>query len=181
MYIFQCYSLNSSHPLCPLRPLLENQVASVVKNLPANAGDARDTSLILGSGRSPGVGNGNLLQYSCLGNSMDREAWWAIVHGATKSQARLSSFIFFSFPCYVHKSVLCLSLLLPCKQDHQYHFSRFHIHALIYDIFLFLTFFTLGLSTLLELTQIHSSLWLSNIPLCTCITTSLSVHLSMGI
>ena len=94
MYIFQCYSLNSSHPLCPLRPLWEKQVALVVKNLPANAGDVRDTSLILGSGRSPGVGNGNQLQYSCLGNSMDREAWWAIVHGATKSQARLSSFIF---------------------------------------------------------------------------------------
>ena len=46
---------------------------SVVKNLPANAGDAGDTSLIPGLGRSPGVGNGNPLQYSCLGNPMDRE------------------------------------------------------------------------------------------------------------
>ena len=52
---------------------------AVVKNLPANAGDARDTSSIPGSGRSPGGGNGNPLQYSCLKNSMDREAWWATV------------------------------------------------------------------------------------------------------
>ena len=57
---------------------------SVEKNLPANAGDAGDTGLISGSGRSPGGGNGNPLQYSCLGNSMDRGAWWATVHGATK-------------------------------------------------------------------------------------------------
>ena len=51
---------------------------SVVKNLPANAGDA---GLIPGSGRSPGVGNGNPFQYSCLKNPMDRETWWATVHG----------------------------------------------------------------------------------------------------
>ena len=44
----------------------------MVKNLPANAGDIRDAGLILGSGRSPGEGNSNLLQYSCLGNPMDR-------------------------------------------------------------------------------------------------------------
>ena len=48
----------------------------IVKNLPTNAEDARDTSLTPGSGRSPGEGNGNLLQYSCLENSMDRGAWW---------------------------------------------------------------------------------------------------------
>ena len=59
---------------------------SVVKNLPANAGDARDTSLIPGSGRSPGGGHGNPLQYSRLENPMDRGAWWATVHGVTKSQ-----------------------------------------------------------------------------------------------
>ena len=49
----------------------------MAKNLPANAGDSRD-ALILGSGRSPGVQNGNPLQYSFLENSMDRGAWWAI-------------------------------------------------------------------------------------------------------
>ena len=47
----------------------------VVRNPPDNAGDARDADLIPGSGRSPGEGNGNLLQYSCLENSMDRGAW----------------------------------------------------------------------------------------------------------
>ena len=60
---------------------------SVVKNLPANAGDAGS---IPGSGRSPGGGNGNPLQYSCLENSMDRGAWQATVHGVTKSRTRLS-------------------------------------------------------------------------------------------
>ena len=55
---------------------------SLVKNLPANTGD---TGLIPGSGRSPGEENGNPLQYSCLGNPMDRGAWRATVHGVTKS------------------------------------------------------------------------------------------------
>ena len=50
-------------------------MAQLVKNLPANAGDIRDVSLIPASGRSSGVGNGNPLQYSCLGNVMDRGAW----------------------------------------------------------------------------------------------------------
>ena len=58
--------------------------ALVVKNLPANAGDARDTGLIPGLGRSPGGGNGNPLQYSCLGNHMGRGAWWAVVHRVKK-------------------------------------------------------------------------------------------------
>ena len=50
-------------------------VAIVVKNLPANAGDIRDTGSIPGLGRAPGVGNGNPLQYSCLENPMDTGAW----------------------------------------------------------------------------------------------------------
>ena len=64
-------------------------MALAVKNLPANAGDARDMGLIPGSGRSPGERNGNPLQYSCLENPMDRETWRAIVHGVTKSWTRL--------------------------------------------------------------------------------------------
>ena len=59
---------------------------SVVKNLPAEAGDARDIGLIPGLGRFPREGNGILLQYSCLKNSMDRRVHQAIVLGVTKSQ-----------------------------------------------------------------------------------------------
>ena len=58
----------------------------VVKNLPANAGDLRDMGSISGSGRSPGGGHGNLLQYSYLENPMDKGAWQATVHGVTESQ-----------------------------------------------------------------------------------------------
>ena len=69
----------------------------MVKNPPANAGDSRDTGSIPGSGRSPGGENGNPLQYSCLENAMDREAWWAAVHGVAKSWTWLS--------IYTHKKV----------------------------------------------------------------------------
>ena len=58
----------------------------MVKNPPANAVDIRDMDLIPGSGRRPGRGNGNPLQYSCLGNPMDRGAWQATVQGVEKSQ-----------------------------------------------------------------------------------------------
>ena len=61
------------------------QVATV------NAGDARDTGSIPGLGRSPGEENGDPLQYSCLENLMDREAWWATVCGVTKNQTQLSN------------------------------------------------------------------------------------------
>ena len=63
-----------------------SQVVLVVKNPPFNAGDVRDAGLIPGSGRSPGGGNGNLLQYSCLESPMDRGAWRAAVHGVAKDQ-----------------------------------------------------------------------------------------------
>ena len=63
---------------------------TVVKNLPANGGDPRDMGLIPGSGRFPGVGNGNPLQYSCLENSMDRGAWQATVHTVTFCWIQLS-------------------------------------------------------------------------------------------
>ena len=63
----------------------------MVKNLPANAGDVRDVGSIPGTGRSPGEGDGNPFQYSCLGNSMDREAWQTTIHGVTNSQMQLST------------------------------------------------------------------------------------------
>ena len=57
----------------------------MVKNSPANVGDTGDSGSIPGLGRFPGGGTGNSLQYSCLGNLIDRKGWWAIVHGVTKS------------------------------------------------------------------------------------------------
>ena len=62
---------------------------SVVKNPPANTGDARDVGSVPGSARSLGEGNGNPLQYSCLGNTVDRETWQATVHEVTEIQTQL--------------------------------------------------------------------------------------------
>ena len=76
--IWICYNLHNHS--------WASQVALVVKNLPANAGDIRDVDLIPGSGRSPGGGHGNPPQYSCLQNSMNRGAWQDMVHGVAKSQ-----------------------------------------------------------------------------------------------
>ena len=67
----------------------------MVKNLPASAGDTRDVHSNLESGRIPGVGNSDPLQYSCLENSMDRGAWWATVYGVSKSRTQVSNFILF--------------------------------------------------------------------------------------
>ena len=67
----------------------------MVKNPLANAGDVGS---IAGSGRSHGKGNGNPLQYSCLGNPMDKGAWQATVHGVSKSQTGLNDFHFHFFP-----------------------------------------------------------------------------------
>ena len=58
---------------------------TVVENPPVKAGDIRNVGSIPGSGRSPGGGHGNQLQYSCLENPVDREAWWVTVHGVTES------------------------------------------------------------------------------------------------
>ena len=58
----------------------------MVKNLPANTGDTRDSGSIPGSGRSSGERNGNPLQYYHLGNPMDRGSWWATVHGVAKAR-----------------------------------------------------------------------------------------------
>ena len=64
---------------------------AVVKNLPANAGDTRDARLIPGLSRFPGGGNGSPLQDSCWDNPTDRGAWWATIHGVTKSQTWLNT------------------------------------------------------------------------------------------
>ena len=80
---------------------MASQLALVVKNLPAIAGDRRDIGSIPESGRSPGEGNGNPLQYSCLGNPMNRGGWWAVVHRVTQSWTGLKSDL-----AMINKSIL---------------------------------------------------------------------------
>ena len=65
---------------------------SAIKKLPANARGTGDASLIPGSGRSPGEGNGNPLQHSCLGNPRNRAAWRAAVHGVAESGTQLNDY-----------------------------------------------------------------------------------------
>ena len=80
-------SFAAFNPVCHY--VRASQVALVVKNPSANAGDIKDVGSIPGSGRSPGGGHGNPLQCSCLENPIDRGACWATVHGITKNQTRL--------------------------------------------------------------------------------------------
>ena len=91
----------------------------VVKNPPANAGDARDTGLFPGWERSTGGGNGNLLQYSCLENSMDRGVWWLIVHRVANSWTRLSSLTMVAGPGRISFSLFLFATLsiIPPSQD----------------------------------------------------------------
>ena len=86
-----------------------SQVAQAVKNPPASAGDAGNRGSIPASGRSPGKGNGSPLQYSCLENPMDRGAWWATVHGVTKSWTQLRD-----TAQHTVKLIICYCLLNPC-------------------------------------------------------------------
>ena len=83
---------NAYYSLCQDN-IWASQLVQWWKNQPANAGGARDSGSIPGLGRSPGGRNGNPLQYSCLGNSMDRGPWWAIVHGVARSRKELSDWI----------------------------------------------------------------------------------------
>ena len=77
-------------------------INTVAKNPPASAGHARDSGLTPGSGRSLGVGNGNPLQYSWLGNSMERGAWRATGHGVAKSWTQLCTHIHMQNILYTH-------------------------------------------------------------------------------
>ena len=88
------------------------QLVIVVKNPPANAGDSREAGSIPGLGRSPGGGCSNLLQYSCLENSMDRGAWWATVHRVAKSQTQLKQLSTDDFIVTVFKFLFTYYLLL---------------------------------------------------------------------
>ena len=89
-------------------------MALMVKNHPANAGDARDVGLIPGLGRSPGGGHGNTLACSCLENPMDRGAWWATVHGVAKSQTQLKRL---SMHAHIEFTVIVLHDRLPHQTE----------------------------------------------------------------
>ena len=86
------------------------------KESACNAGDKGDAGSIPGSGWSPGGGHGNPLQYSCLGNLMDRGAWKAMVHGVAKSQIG-PKWLSKHWICYNIASVLCFSFLAPGMWD----------------------------------------------------------------
>ena len=135
-----------------------SQVVLAVKNSSPDAGDTRDAGSIPWWERSPGERYGNALQYSCQDTPMDRGAWQALALGVAKSWTWLTT----------------------------YHFSRFHMYALMYDIcfslsdLLHTVWQTLGTSISPNMTQFCSFLWLSNIAWCVC-NTSLSVHLSLDI
>ena len=95
----------------------------------ASACNAGDLGSIPGSGRSPGEGNGNPLQYSCLENPMDGGSWWAAVHGVTKSRTRLSEqFIFSSVQSEIHH--------LPSKIGFSSWFPRLTHSTKIYSVLL---------------------------------------------
>ena len=95
--LFSCQVMSDSLWPCGL---WASQMAQVVKNLPANARDAKDKDSIPGSGRAPGEGNGNPHQYSCLGNPTDRVAWWATtILGVAKSQTGLSIYAYWTVAC----------------------------------------------------------------------------------
>ena len=82
---------------------MASQVVLVVNNLPTDAGDIRDAGWIPGLGRSSGGGLGNPLQYSCLDNPRDREAWWATVHRVANTQTPLKC-----LSTHTHMYVICV-------------------------------------------------------------------------
>ena len=110
---------------------------SVVKILPDNLGNTGDVSSIPGSGRPPGGGNGNPLQYSCLENRMDGGAWWATVHEVTESRTQLKQLSTSVCCCYSFtqpRPVLCNPMDcstpgLPVPH-HLPEFVQVHVHCI---------------------------------------------------
>ena len=92
----------------------------------ASVYNAGDPGSIPGSGRSPGEGNGNPLQYSCLENPMDGGIWWAIVHEVTKSWTRLGDFTHFTSPYIPKYNTVCFLLKKMIAQKRSSYTGMFH-------------------------------------------------------
>ena len=102
----------------------------MVKNLPANA---EDTGSILESGRLPREGNGNPLQYSCLGNSMDRGAWWATIHGVAKESDTTQQLNNYIYICtYTHTYIHIYTHMHTHIRSDEYIHSKRYIYAHAY-------------------------------------------------
>ena len=128
MLLFNQSESNESYDFCEMSWVSQKYILwfsdigllwwHVVKNLPPSAGDARDAGSILASGRLPGVGNGNPLQYFCLENSMDRAAWWATICGVAKNQTQLSVHTFARVCVQTHTRITeskCKKMCISCK------------------------------------------------------------------
>ena len=117
----------------------------MIKNLPANAGDARDNGFNR-SGRSPGEGNGNPLLYSCLENPVDRGAWGALAHGVAKSQAWLSmhEFVFYTVYVFIKHILIYIFYTYVHIFMHMhmcvYLYICIYIHILMFYMFLFIIY-----------------------------------------
>ena len=117
----------------PFMHLWASRVVLVVKSSPANAGDIRDVGLVPELGRSPGGGRGNLLQYSCLENPMDRGAWQAIVHGVTKNWTWLKMLRFMGSQRVGHDwatELIWSDLKQPCQHVYKGHNNVFRFCTL---------------------------------------------------
>ena len=110
-------------PSCPGGTEVEEFVSRLTGKAPACS--AGDPGSLPGSGRSPGEGNGNPLQYFCLGNPMDGGSWWAIVHGVSKSQTRLNDFSFNWYTWWCQERTLSLHGRSSLGTHHCYHLSLF--------------------------------------------------------
>ena len=128
-------------------------MALLVKNLPATAGDLRDACLIPGAGRSPGEGNGNPLQYSCLENSMDRGAWWAIYSPKNRKELEQLSTWYLLGPITIFlKTRSCMIRILLSVPNKDVNTLKWCGYSCCYR-------FTMSLSFSVKLTLLITTIW----------------------